>query len=1459
MHIWITDILCLQYLWCDLQCCSASSYTAANMDVARPVEVSPLISANIFSKITFSWVHKLFIAREGLTDEHLFPLHPQDTSTWTSEHLQQAWQEEVKTRGAQKASLARAYVRVFGWSYFKISVFVLVKAVFVLAQCQFLGLLLEHLQERGDVATGYLYALGLVLTAIVGGQLHHIYFFQAWRAGMRWRAAAQALIFSKSLTLSMAESPSSASSDSSGSSSSGGGTQQQQHAVGAGHVVNLASTDIERFQKLSQMLSYIAYAPVEVGVILWLLYREVSHGALAGLAAMTLLIVIQGLFSRAFGTLRHDTAVLTDERVRVTGQVIAGSRVLKMAGWEPPFLAAVKAVRDREVRVIQKSNMLRAVNEALFSVAPLVVGAATFLTAWAIGVTLSSRRVFVTMSLFAFLQADLSKFFVVGLESIAEIDISFQRLKALLLQPEAGQGAPNTVAEAPGASAEVADADAEAAPENLAVRLRNVNCSWSEKRSLALKDVNLDVLAGELVAVVGEVGSGKSSLLLLLLNELRAQAGAGVTVAVTGRIAYVSQTPWILTGSFRENIVLGASFDAARYAAVLDACGLQRDLQHLSAGDATTIGERGINLSGGQRARLSLARCCYQAESADVFLLDDVLSALDAAVGRRVFESCVCGLLRHKTRIMVTHQLQYVRAADRVVVMSHGSILLQGSFQAVASAHAAAAASPDGSAVGAALAEVFATGSEQAGNNSTSSNSGSGATSGGDSEEAAVVSDLSDTPLPDNAGSSTPAAASSSETSSSNAHSAAAAATKAEGGAPKGLIQAESMAKGSVKGSVYLRYWASAGGPLVVLYLAILMAAGSTIFTLSSVYLAKWAGLPAAQQQEAQPVIIYGALVAASLGISLIRSVAFFRAAVSAAFHIHNAAFARIICATLLFFDSNPAGRILNRFSRDLGVADDSLPITFFDLLNALLAVLSTLALVFAVNPWLLIAVTPLAVAFFQLRKYYMVTARAVKRLESVTRSPVFSLMGECLNGLPVLRAFKLQPMLMQRYYQAADANFRAYFAFISTSRWLGVRLDAMCFLLLIATTFACVALADELPASIIGVALSYVLTVTNTFQWMVRQSSEVENAMVAVERLLEYAEDTPVEDVALTDAQRAAATAHADTAAAQQQHKQHKQHELAVHVNPLHSPVPAGWPNSGAVTFNSVVMRYRPGLQPALRGVSFNIPGGSRVGIVGRSGAGKSSILLSFLRLVEPERHPLSPAVAAEAGLSATATASSGVAPGGCGICIDGVDIASVSLTALRAACSVVPQEPVIFVGSVRTNLDPFVQHTDNEVLAALQAVQLARFVQAHGGLNMQLTEGGSNLSVGQRQLLNLARAVLRRSKVLVADEPTAATDSDTDAAIQTAIRTAFKGSTIITIAHRLDTIIDCDVIVVMDAGKAVEVGSPHQLLSKGAAASPFAALVAETGPRTAAQLALAAAEAEAEARRAGAVRGGE
>eukprot|EP00730_Choanoeca_flexa_P003771 TRINITY_DN11495_c0_g1_i5.p1 TRINITY_DN11495_c0_g1~~TRINITY_DN11495_c0_g1_i5.p1 ORF type:complete len:925 (+),score=222.82 TRINITY_DN11495_c0_g1_i5:170-2776(+) len=840
-----------------------------------------------------------------------------------------------------------------------------------------------------------------------------------------------------------------------------------------------------------------------------------------------------------------------------------------------------------------------------------------------------------------------------------------------------------------------------------------MSAAWLDKPTL--RNINLEARPGELVAVVGPVGAGKTSLLMAILGELLPSAGS---VTVEGTVGYSSQEAWIMSDTIRNNITFGSDYDEKWYQNVVDACQFTPDLALFDAGSETEVGERGLTLSGGQRARLSLCRAVYS--KADLYLLDDPLSAVDSKVGRALFEGCIRGVLKDKLVVLVTHQLQFLKDADCVVVLNaDGSIDSKGTYTELMDS-------------GSSLADILAEheAEEQAHAQEAKAESKRVSVSGGHENEEKPTGQI---------------------------------------------VKDEGRKQGVVGLRTYWDYCKAAGSLSFIIFWACLCVGTQALQLLADWWLSRWVDQSPEDRDDDSNLIVYGALVAAFVVAAFARAALFMWSAAKASAHLNNISFRAVVHTNIRFFDVNPVGRILNRFSKDMGFIDDLLPTTMLDLLQLSVLILGTYLLICALNPWMFILIPILSFFFLRLNSYYLKTGREIKRLEAVARSPVFSHFSSTLNGLATLRSHNASMRFQRLFESYQNGHGRAYSLFVNASRWLGFRLDTITMVFMISVIVTTVALRDDLGAGRLGLIIAYVLQLTNVFQWTVRQSAELENQMTSVERVVEYSK-LPLEEEFV----RSPKPDEADQA--------------------LVAKCDAdNWPSSGKLTFEKLSLRYAPDQPERLSNISCSIPHGARVGIVGRTGAGKSSLLAALFRLAPTEGD----------------------------IIIDDTPSSAIPLDILRRKISVIPQDPVLFSGSVRRNLDPFERYDDNELWTALQLVQLDKTVkELDGALDAPMSEAGSNFSVGQRQLVCMARAMLKHSKVLIMDEATANVDTETDRLIQTTLREQFQTCTVLTIAHRLHTVLDSDYILVMDKGRLMEFAPPDELLDNDGI---FSALVAQ------------------------------
>ncbi|KAJ1363018.1 hypothetical protein KIN20_022767 [Parelaphostrongylus tenuis] len=805
-------------------------------------------------------------------------------------------------------------------------------------------------------------------------------------------------------------------------------------------------------------------------------------------------------------------------------------------------------------------------------------------------------------------------------------------------------------------------------------------------------------------------------------------------IGVHGRLAYICQVPWIRNKTVRENILFGKPFDSRKYNKVVSACALKSDLKILPYGDKTEIGEKGVNLSGGQKARLSLARAIYQ--DCDIYLLDDPLSAVDAHVGRHIFEEVIGpdGLLQQKTRILVTHRLSYLKSADKIVVLQDGRIIESGPYTVLMNRRG-----------------VFYKFVEEYQSSAESEEE--------EGKEEGVV-DLDDNLSGGLENGHAVRRISSVQSESEGKIGLSRLSSSLTRSFEDVMIKKEGLETGRVKLAVYFLYMKAASYWKSLLF--ILFLCNYQLFQmLRSFWLSAWSDENDGYHENKMAVgwrlAIYGVLGATESLSFLLSLVFLFLGGVAAAYNLHAPLIDNLLHSPMSFFDTTPLGRILNRCAKDIETVDYLLPMNFRYLGTCLIQVVCTLIVIVISTPIFAVVILPLILIYFFFLKFYVPTSRQLKRLESTHRSPIYSHFGETIQGAASIRAFGKVEEFKTVSGNIVDEFIRCKYSNIVANRWLGIRLEFIGNLVIFFAAFFAV-ISKEFgwvtSPGTVGVSVTYALNITEVLNFAVRQISEIEANIVAVERIKEYTK-TPTE---------------------------------APWDIPENKP-PANWPSRGAVCFIDYSTRYREGLDLVLKGISATVKEGEKIGIVGRTGAGKSSFTLALFRMIEPVSGKIT---------------------------IDEVDIANIGLHDLRGNLTIIPQDPILFSGSLRFNLDPFRRNSDDEIWKSLELSYLKQFVSGlQGGLEYSISEGGENISVGQRQLVCLARAILRNTKILVLDEATAAVDVTTDALIQTTIREYFGNCTVFTIAHRLNTVMDYDRIMVLKDGRIIEFDSPKALLS--------------------------------------------
>ncbi|KAF1845861.1 uncharacterized protein K460DRAFT_285143 [Cucurbitaria berberidis CBS 394.84] len=1093
---------------------------------------------------------------------------------------------------------------------------------------------------------------------------------------------------------------------------------------GNGRIVNLMSTDTYRIDQASGFFHMIWTAPISILLTTALLLVNLKYSALPGLG---LILLSMPLLGRAVKTLfRRRMAInkITDQRVSLTQEILQGVRFVKYFGWETSFLERIQTIRKKEIHGIQVLLTIRNAIMAVGMSMPVFASMVSFITYSQVNSNLNPAPIFSSLALFNSMRIPLN-FLPLVIGQVIDANASIRRIQEFLLAEEAEDSAtwdfnakdavvmknadftwerhPTQDSEEnpakKGGEKKDKRASIQAAQESSNAATSDATAAEEEK-PFSIKGLNLTFGRNELVAIIGTVGSGKTSLLAALAGDMRRTNGE---VTIGASRAFCPQYAWIQNTTVRENIIFGKEYKKKWYDQVIDACALRPDLDMLPHSDATEIGERGITVSGGQKQRMNIARAIYF--DADIVLMDDPLSAVDAHVGRHIMDNAICGLLKDKCRILATHQLHVLSRCDRIVWVEEGQVQAVDTFDNLM-------AHNEG------FQQLLSTTAKQ--------------------EEHMEEEEVNEDEVEDEVKS-----------------------TKKQRKQKKqaALMQVEERATKSVSWTVWIEYIKAGGGiwvgPLV--FILLVLSQGANIVT--SLWLSYWTSNKFGYSEGSY----IGAYAAFGFSQALLMFMFSFAVSVfgtEAGKVMLHRAITRVLRAPMSFFDTTPLGRITNRFSKDIDVMDNTLTEAMRMYFLTLAMIISVFILIISYYYYYAIALGPLFVFFMFSAAFYRSSAREVKRHEAVLRSTVFARFGEAVMGTSTIRAYGLQDQFSRSVRTAVDDMNSAYYLTFANQRWLSVRLDIVGILLVFTTGVLVVTSRFSVDPSIAGLVLSYILSIVQMIQFTVRQLAEVENNMNSAERIHHYG--TQLEEEA-----------------------------------PLHmGEVRPTWPEHGEIVFENVEMRYRAELPLVLKGLSMHVRAGERIGVVGRTGAGKSSIMSALFRLQE---------------LS------------GGSIVIDGVDTGTIGLHDLRSKLAIIPQDPTLFKGTIRSNLDPFHEHSDLQLWGALRQSDLVSnesTMDDHSGrihLDSVVEEEGLNFSLGQRQLLALARALVRGSQIIVCDEATSSVDFETDAKIQKTIVEGFRGKTLLCIAHRLKTIINYDRICVMDAGQIAELDTPLHLYDQG------------------------------------------
>lgn len=1176
-------------------------------------------------------------------------------------------------------SLFRAICYAYGWPYLCVGLLKVFNDCIGFVGPLLLNRLIWFLQKGSGNLDGYILALSLGLSSIFKSFLDTQYTYHLSKIKLQLRSGIMTVIYWKCLCVSSAE----------------------RSCFSEGEIQTFMSVDVERTINLCNSLHDMWSLPLQIGVALYLLYTQVKFAFISGITITILLIPVNRWLSVLIARATEEMMKHKDERIKRAGDLLMHIRTLKMYGWEALFADRLRETRSLEVKYLCTRKYMDAWCVFFWATTPTLFSLFTFGLYTLTGHTLNAATVFTCLALFNTLISPLNSFPWV-INGLIDATISTRRLSTFLSVPE-------HICE----QFQTADPSSLSPPlcmdspsQQMAVVMRNVFSVWSssnKKQCSVLHQIDLDLPKGFLITVIGEVGSGKSSLLNSIIGEMRLIQGS---VCFHGSLAYVPQVSWIQSGTLRDNIILGKNYETERYKEVLKSCSLDVDISLMVGGDQAYIGEKGVNLSGGQKARLALARAVYH--GADVFLLDDILSAVDAQVARWILCKAIKGpLMNQHTRILCSHNPQAIASADMIVVMEKGRVKWSGLLaEFLASSYS--------------LIPSF---EETLGSSSQHLKKGSDNNASSDFKE--------------------------------NLHLNRGVHTLEEAQ----ILETEKRKEGKVELNVYKNYAKFLSWPITVVIClsAIFMQASRNG---NDLWLSFWVDTTAQSHTTEYSTSFYLIIlcifcVVNSL-LTLVRAFSFAFGGLRAAVQVHSELLKKLINAPIYFFDQTPSGRILNRLSSDLYIIDDALPFILNILVANFVGLVGLVIVLSYVQVVFLLLLLPFWYIYSKLQVYYRSTSRELRRLDSVSRSPIYASFTETLDGSPTIRALKARDYFLARFTEHVTLYQRTSYSEILASLWLSLRLQMLAaFVISFIAVIAVIGCQEDFPITfstpgLVGLALSYAAPFVSLLSSYLATFTETEKEMVSVERLLQYM-DVPQEEV---------------------------QGSVSIHPN---------WPFHGQIEFHHVSLRYMPELPAALRDISFTVAGGTQVGIIGRTGAGKSSVLNALFRL-------------------------SPICEGR--ILVDRVNVANVSVRDLREHFAVVPQSPFLFEGSIRDNLDPYQRINESTIWEILDKCNVKDLVEEAGGLEILIKEDGISFSVGQRQLLCLARALLKSSKVLCLDECTANIDSQTASSLHNAISNKCESVTVITIAHRISTVMNMDKILIIERGILVEEGNPRALV---------------------------------------------
>jgi len=1301
----------------------SSSHFPINMEGAQPRYRK---ITNFFKYLTYTDMLPLsrFINKEPRPIKHTDLPSPYESLNIDKRvnRLDKAWSEETQKAeesfGAKSPSLMKALARSHQDDLIRSLIILFFHANGSLMSSLLLGKIMGTITSGSldgdiDMETLIMYTIGFAILAFGAVVTDNWYAYDGFRLGASFRLTVTGFLYKKlnSVALSSLQ------------------------EISIGKVINLLTNDANEIDHAATYFSNTVLAPYNLLITFYMLWRYFGACSIITLTLQTAILISAGFLSNFSEKPKDEKNQCTDHRIKSANEFIENIRLIKLYAWEKPLMRMIEALRSSEVKALNKLANINAFSMMLTESSTYVCLLITSIIYMLTGGVLSPEKIYTSALVLSFSRYYINFCSHRGLMYYVSVRLICTRLEDVLKVNQIPQ-LNHTLKRNYLGSAEGSDnGEAGEAVNHNTIVFNNFTGYWNRNVNTSkpcLKNINLKIEEGELTTVIGKIGSGKTSFLMSFLKELPVTQGE---LSFSGSISYVEQEPIIFSGSIRENVLFGKEFDESYYLKAVRACNLHEDFKQFEFGDQTQVGERGTTLSGGQKARLSLARAFYS--RSDIYLLDDPLSAVDSRVGKIIFEKGIKGLLKGKTVILVTHHLNYARDSDKVVVLEEGAVFAQGTFVSLLSKKVD-------------LLKIFEEEHQEAETKkeikSPNIRSLSGRRSSGR---------FSELQLPKMAGANEGKDALS----------------------PEQEALTEDECNLATKKTYFAYLKASQNYLLAFATLGCFLMANLFILGFTK-FIGIWAQIQtesAYQGDEGEIVEVNNAkyvLICTAFTLGII-AFTFGKVAFTLKFlfgtnsNLHRNMLHKLSRTFVAFFDSTPIGNMLNRFSNDMGVLDNDNWYVVYDVFDQSIAVILFMSYLIFIFPAIIIPCLVILYALFKVKVFFTKPTVELRRVDLVSKSPIYSEISSTLNGLLAIRVYDQGRRFIDQFMDLIFVSAKAYQAYIRNNRLFSICLQILLYFLIVSliTMFIVIASGSQMEVGLFGLIVYYLVIVINDAGWIIRQTIFLDINMQSAQRIQDYCEIPE---------------------------------EAAVEVPQVDSRLKkmsrtGNWPSSGQLSFNDVYLKYPNTENCVLNGLTFSASAGTKVGIIGRTGAGKSSIIQALFRIVEIEETL------------------------GSSIQIDGIDTRIVGLELLRGGLSILPQTPVILSGTIRKNLDPFDEIEDCQIWDALEKVNLKVYVKSlEKGIETDMSMSNSVFSAGQKQLICMARAMLRRSKIVVLDEATANVDFTTDSFIQEKINEIFKDCVVLTIAHRLSTIAHYDKVLVLDKGRMLEYDHPYKLLVK-------------------------------------------